>query len=162
MIVCSWWIHRLTCLCTRRCFETIQWDRLAVVCLIAFSEQLLSNLVLCRLLLYRVFSLSQVFQFAQILTNAVSFLPSKRVSLFLQSRMVVNVSLVPQHRKRLTNMENQMTVSLMGKEEGWPITFITSKVRYKRSIAIYGLYRFIVHPKYFAVSDWLKSSGHFS
>ena len=80
MIVCSWFknivIHRLTCLCTRRCFETIQWDRLAVVCLIAFSEQLLSNLVLCRLLLYRVFSLSQVFQFAQILTNAVSFLPS--------------------------------------------------------------------------------------
>ena len=76
--------------------------------------------------------------------------------------MVVNVSLVPQHRKRLTNMENQMTVSLMGKEEGWPITFITSKVRYKRGIAIYGLYRFIVHPKYFAVSDWLKSFGHFS
>ena len=54
-----------------------------------------------------------------------------------------------------------MTVSLMGKEEGWPITFITSKVRYKRGIAIYGLYRFIVHPKYFAVSDWLKSFGHF-
>ena len=98
-------------------------------------------------------------------------LPSKRVSLFLQSRMVVSVSLVPLHRKRLTNMENQMIVSLMGKEEGWPIKFITSKVRYNghrkkntapgRSIAIYGLYRFIVHPKCFAVSDWLQSSGQF-
>ena len=65
-------------------------------------------------------------------------LPSKQVSLFLQSRMVVNVSLVPQHRKRLTNMENQMTVSLMGKEEGWPITFITSKVRYKRGLPYMG------------------------
>ena len=30
-----------------------------------------------------------------------------------------------------------------------------------RSIAIYGLYRFIVHPKHFAVSDRLQSSGHF-
>ena len=60
----------------------------------------------------------------------------------------------------------------MGKEEGWPIKFITSKVRYNghrkkkntapgRSIAIYGLYKFIVHPKYFAISDWLQSSGHF-
>ena len=99
-------------------------------------------------------------------------LPSKRVSLFLQFRMVVSVSQVPQHRKRLTNMENQMIVSLMGKEEGWPITFITSKVRYNghrkkkntapgRSIAIYGLYRFIVHPKYFVVSDRLQSPGHF-
>ena len=65
-----------TWLCIRRCLETIQWDGLAVVCLVALSEQLLSNLVLCRLLLYRVFSLSQIFQFAQILTNAVSFLPS--------------------------------------------------------------------------------------
>ena len=46
------------------------------VCLLALSEQLLSDLVLYRLLLYRVFSLSQIFQFAQILTNAVSFLPS--------------------------------------------------------------------------------------
>ena len=80
MIICSWFrnilIHRLTWLCIRRCFETIQRDRLAVVCLVFLSEQLLSNLVLCRLLLYRVFSLSQIFQFAQILTNAVSFPPS--------------------------------------------------------------------------------------
>ena len=42
MIVCSWFrnivIHRLTCLCTRRCFETIQWDRLAVVCMVALSK----------------------------------------------------------------------------------------------------------------------------
>ena len=80
MIICSWFrnilIHRLTWLWIRRCFETIHWDRWAVVCLLALSEQLLSDLVLYRLLLYRVFSLSQIFQFAQILTNAVSFLPS--------------------------------------------------------------------------------------
>ena len=30
-----------------------------------------------------------------------------------------------------------------------------------RSITIYGLYRFIVHPKYVAVSDWLQYSGNF-
>ena len=40
-----------TWLCIRRCLETIQWHRLAVVCLVALSEQLLSNLVLCRSLL---------------------------------------------------------------------------------------------------------------